>query len=81
MRCRAGGKVHLFVLTDPFMGCAWTVESSDAWVAVDFPPLHRVNGGDGDLHLTVPANPSASSRRALLTVGERPLTIIQEGRR
>jgi hypothetical protein len=75
-----GGRVHLFVLTDPFMGCAWSVESTDTWISVDSPKLHEVRGGDGDLYFTVPANPLSSSRRAVLNVGDRALTIVQQGR-
>lgn len=75
----AGGTFHYFVLTDPFMGCAWTVESNDSWVSVTSPRLHQVSGGDGDLHFTIPANTSVS-RRAVITIGDKPLTIIQQGR-
>lgn len=76
----AGGQIHLFVLTDPYIGCAWTVESADSWIAVNFPGLHQVKGGDGDLRFTVPANPLASSRQGVLTIGDRALTVIQQGR-
>ena len=75
-----GGRFHLFVLTDPFMGCAWSVESNDSWLSVDSPQLHQVRGGDGDLYFTVPANPLPSSRRGVLNVGDRVLTIVQQGR-
>jgi len=75
----AGGTFHYFVLTDPFMGCAWTVESNDPWVSVTSPRLHQVNAGDGDLYFTIPANTSVS-RRAVITIGDKPLTITQQGR-
>ncbi len=75
-----GGETHLFVLTDPFMNCAWSVESDDSWITVNFPGLHRVSGGDGDIRFTVPPNPLSASRRGVLMVGDRALTIIQQGR-
>ncbi|HEX9368561.1 MAG TPA: hypothetical protein VF921_18165 [Vicinamibacterales bacterium] len=56
------------------------METNDTWLSVDFPRLHQVQGGDGDLRFTVPVNPSPSSRRAVLTVGDRPLTIVQQRR-
>lgn len=75
-----GGTFHLFVLTDPFMGCPWTVETNDRWLSVDFPRIGEIRFGDGDLHFTVPANPSVQSRQAVLLVGGRPLTIVQKGK-
>ena len=52
-----GGTFHLWVLTDPFMSCPWTVESSDTWLTVTSPRLHQLMGGDGDLFFTLPPNP------------------------
>lgn len=76
-----GGTFRFFVLIDlPPSACAWTVETSDRWVSVDFPRIGQVMGGDGDLHFTVPANTSAQPRQAVLLIGERPLTIVQQGR-
>lgn len=75
-----GGSFHLWVLTEPFMGCAWTVESTDTWLTVTSPRLHQVMGGDGDLHFTLPPNPSSQSRRATLTMEGKSLTITQAGR-
>jgi len=75
-----GGSFHYFVLTEPVWSCAWTVESADSWVSFDLPGLHQVRNGDGDLRFTVPPNPGSSSRRAVITIGEKPLTIVQQGR-
>lgn len=75
-----GGKVHLWVLTDPFMGCAWSIESTDQWISWDAPGLHQNRSGDGDSFFTVPANPSPSARTATATIGGWPLTVIQRGR-
>ena len=36
--------------------------------------------GDGDVIFTVPANPSTEPRQAVLIVGEKRVTIIQQGR-
>jgi len=73
----AGGTFRLFVLTDPFMGCAWTVETSDNWVTLEFPRVHQVMAGDGDIRLTIPANTTGQSRRAAFVLDGKPLTITQ----
>ena len=75
-----GGTFHLWVLTEPFQGCAWAVESADPWLTLTAPRLRQVMGGDGDLHFTVPPNPSSQSRQATLMMDGRPLTITQAGR-
>ncbi|HYT69472.1 MAG TPA: BACON domain-containing carbohydrate-binding protein [Vicinamibacterales bacterium] len=75
-----GGRVHLWVLSEPFMGCAWTMESSDSWLSWESPRLHQVNSGDGDTFFTVPSNSSSSQRTASATIGGWPLTIVQKGR-
>lgn len=76
-----GGEFRFFVLTEPFMGCAWTAEASDGgWVQWIFPRLHGVNGGDGDLHFVVPPNPGANDRTAVFLIDQHPLTIVQRGR-
>ena len=74
----AGGRVHFWVLTDPFMGCAWTAESDDSWVVWNSPRMHQIMGGDGDLVFTVPAKFSGGTRSAVVTLGGRyRLTIVQ----
>lgn len=73
-----GGRVHFWVLSDPFMGCAWTAESDDSWINWESPRLHQISTGDGDLVFTVPGTGSAGARRAVVTLGGRfRLTIIQ----
>jgi hypothetical protein len=76
-----GGEFRFFVLAEPFMSCVWMADSADpGFVQWVFPPLRSPRTGDGDLHFTVPANPSTNGRTAVVTVGDRPLTIIQRGR-
>jgi hypothetical protein len=75
-----GGTFHLWVLTEPFVGCPWTVESADTWLTVTSPRLHQVMSGDGDLHFTLPPNPTSQSRRATLSLEGKPLTITQSSR-
>lgn len=73
-----GGRVHFWVLTDPFMGCAWSAESSDTWIAWTSPRIHQVMSGDGDLVFTVPAKTGSDTRRAAVTLGGGfTLTIVQ----
>jgi hypothetical protein len=73
----AGGRVHFFVLTDPFMGCAWSAESDDTWITWNSPRLHQVNQGDGDLVFTVPAKSWSETRRATVRLDRWTLTIVQ----
>jgi hypothetical protein len=75
-----GGTFHLFVLTEPWMGCAWTASAGAPWVTLDFPRAGQVMGGDGDVRFTVPANASSQERQGVLLVGERALTVVQRGR-
>jgi Putative binding domain, N-terminal/Viral BACON domain len=73
--------VHMQLLTDPFMGCAWTAQTSgDSWLALDFPRTSQIMGGDGDIYFTIPANPGTQSRRGTITIDLRQLTIVQNGR-
>ena len=74
----SGGEVHFWVLSEPFMGCAWTAESADSWINWRSPRLHQISQGDGDLAFTVPAKATAETRRAVITLGGRfVLTIVQ----
>jgi hypothetical protein len=75
-----GGEFRMWVLTEPFMGCAWSLESSDTWLTPVWPRIHQANFGDGDLHFTVPSNASSQSRRATFTLEGKTLTITQAGR-
>jgi hypothetical protein len=75
-----GGTFHLWVLTEPFMGCPWTVESTDTWLTITSPRVNQVMSGDGDLFFTLPPNPTSQTRRATLTFEGKPLTITQAGR-
>lgn len=72
-----GGRVHLWILTEPYSGCAWTAESTDLWVRWKSPALHSVADGDADLYFTVPANTTGQQRRAVVSMDLRPLTIVQ----
>jgi len=76
----AGGQFHFWVLTEPFMGCNWVVDSTDTWVQFDSPSVRQIMAGDGDLHFTLPANPSPQARRGVLVMDGKPLTILQQGR-
>jgi hypothetical protein len=76
----AGGAVHLFVLTEPWMSCSWSVEPADSWVSLDFPAVGQLVPGDGDLHFSVQPNPSSAARLTAMRVGGRQLTIAQAGR-
>ena len=74
-----GGRVHFWVLSEPFMGCAWTAESDDSWINWQSPRLHQINHGDGDLVFTVPQSASREARRAVVVLGGRfRLTIVQQ---
>ena len=75
-----GGSFHLWVLTEPFHACPWAVESSDTWLTLTFPRLRQIMSGDGDLHFTLPPNPTSQSRQATLMMDGKPLTIVQAGR-
>lgn len=59
------------------MTCAWSADSADTWVLWESPRLHQVNAGDADLFFTVPPAPAGQSRRATVTLGNWPLTIVQ----
>ncbi|HET7698912.1 MAG TPA: BACON domain-containing protein [Vicinamibacterales bacterium] len=74
----AGGRVHLWVLSDPFMGCAWSAESGDTWIAWQSPRMHQIMRGDGDLVFNVPAKSGGGTRQAVVTLGGRfRLTVVQ----
>jgi hypothetical protein len=75
-----GGQFHFWILTDPFIGCRWVVDSSDTWVEFDSPRVRQVMSGDGDVHFTLPPNGSSQPRRAALVMDGKPLTILQQGR-
>ena len=75
-----GGRFSEQVLVDPVWSCAWAVETADAWVSVDHPRPGQVARGDGDVVFTIPANTSTQPRQAVLVVGEKRLTITQQGR-
>jgi hypothetical protein len=71
--------VHFWVLSEPFIGCAWTAESDDSWIDWRSPRLHQINHGDGDLVFTVPQSASREARRAVVVLGGRfRLTIVQQ---
>jgi hypothetical protein len=72
--------VHLFLLTDPFRGCAWTAESSEGWILLDAPQARQMRFGDSDVYFTIPANTGSQSRHGTITVDLRQLTIVQNGR-
>ena len=76
----AGGTFHLIVQTEPFTGCAWTLQSTADWVAISSPSINAIMPGDGDLHFTLPANPSSGSRGAALIMDGKALRIFQPGR-
>jgi len=76
-----GGEFRFFVLAEPFMSCVWMAEARDAaFVQWIFPRLQNPQGGDGDLHFIVPANPGPNGRAAVFAIGDKPLTISQRGR-
>jgi hypothetical protein len=75
----AGGAFHLEVLTDPFMNCPWSVTTNDSWLTIDA-PRNGTGSGDGDVHITVAANPSAQSRQGVLDFGEVRIKVVQAGR-
>jgi hypothetical protein len=73
-------RIHMQLLTDPFMGCAWFAEASDGWISLDAPQTRQMRFGDGDMYFTIPANPGSQIRRGTISVDLRPLTIVQNGR-
>jgi len=76
-----GGEFRFFVLAEPFMSCVWMAEARDAaFVQWIFPRLQNPQGGDGDFHFVVPANPGPNGRTAVFAIGDKPLTINQRGR-
>jgi hypothetical protein len=75
----AGGSFHVTVLTDPFMNCPWSVTTNDSWLTIDSPRT-GTGSGDGDVHITVAANPSAQSRQGVLDFGEVRIKVVQAGR-
>ena len=56
-------------------GCAWTAQSSAAWVTITSP---RSGTGDGEIRYSVAENFSSSSRTATITVNTAVLRIVQE---
>jgi len=58
-----------------FTGCQWTFSGVPPWIAA----REVENGGVTGLRITVDANPTAVSRRALLTVADQPFWVIQRG--
>lgn len=76
-----GGRFSVDVLVDPVFSCVWAVEPpSDAWITVQSPAPGTTARGDGGIVFVIAPNPSSQSRETVLRVGERPLTVIQEGR-
>ena len=82
----AGDTKTIVTLTDSPFTCPWRVEGGADWLtATPFARLQRpddppdVRRGDGDVRITVTANPSTQPRRATIVIGERALTIVQNG--
>ncbi len=57
-------------------GCAWTPHSSAAWLT----PGSGGNG-NGSVGFTVAANPTTALRSASITIGNRSITVTEEGSR
>jgi uncharacterized protein YkwD len=64
------------VLVTAASSCAWTATSDAGWVSITG---GSSGTGDGSVSLQVQANTSTTARSATLTVGDRTITVTQNG--
>jgi hypothetical protein len=58
-------------------GCAWTASTNNNWITV----MSGTTGtGNGTVSYSVRANPGTESRNGVLSIGDRPHTVTQDGR-
>ena len=70
---QAGGSGVITVETAP--GCGWTASSNQRFASV----TRSSGNGSGEARYTVSANTSASTRNAIISIGNRQHTITQRG--